>query len=306
VLGSRVRALARTPFMGERPGERAGERGRLKARLLKAADRAAAVALLEREPLHNLQLLDLASRLGERAVATEVTPQLVGAFRGRELLGVASLRPSLGVDFHADEQMLDLWMPFLEVVPSGLMKGSWDTVSSLWQRFSDSGRGFIVDRAETAYRASREKAVFVDAPPGVEVRCACQADLGDLVAAARASLREEGRPDPFDGDPVGFRRWVRGRLHRARVIVKEDRVLFVGYADVRRSEGWLVQGVYTFPEARRCGFASAGMSALVREAFDAGADHVQLAVVSGNAPAARLYEQLGFEAFGELRTVLFL
>ena len=36
------------------------------------------------------------------------------------------------------------------------------------------------------------------------------------------------------------------------------------------------------------------------------ADHVQLAVVGGNVPAAKLYERLGFSPFGELRTVLFL
>ena len=82
----------------------------------------------------------------------------------------------------------------------------------------------------------------------------------------------------------------------------EGRVLFVGYADVRRSEGWLVQGVYTFPHVRRRGLASAGMSALVEEAFLAGADHVQLAVVGacffeetwalGRGPVRRLQVQL--------------
>jgi ribosomal protein S18 acetylase RimI-like enzyme len=48
------------------------------------------------------------------------------------------------------------------------------------------------------------------------------------------------------------------------------------------------------------------MSGLVQEAFAAGAAHVQLAVVAGNAEASRLYEGLGFEPFGELRTVLFV
>ena len=99
---------------------------------------------------------------------------------------------------------------------------------------------------------------------------------------------------------------MRGRLSRARVVEEDGTVRFVGYADVRRPEGWLVQGVYTFPHARRRGIASAGMSALVDEAFHAGADHVQLAVVGGNVAAARMYEQLGFAPFGELRTVLFL
>jgi predicted GNAT family acetyltransferase len=54
------------------------------------------------------------------------------------------------------------------------------------------------------------------------------------------------------------------------------------------------------------GFASAGTSALCREAFEAGADHVQLAVVEGNQAARGLYEGLGFKPFTRLRTILFL
>ena len=79
----------------------------------------------------------------------------------------------------------------------------------------------------------------------------------------------------------------------------------VAYADVQRPEGWLVQGVYTWPELRRRGLAAVGVSDLCREAFAAGASHVQLAVVAGNTPARALYEGLGFEPFSELRTVLF-
>ena len=70
-------------------------------------------------------------------------------------------------------------------------------------------------------------------------------------------------------------------------------------------QGWLIQGVYTWPDARRLGYARKGMDALLREAFAAGASHVQLAVVAGNEPASQLYRKLGFEAFAELRTILF-
>lgn len=281
-------------------------RNRLKTRLLSDRDRDDAIELLERDPLHNLQLLDLAWRLGRVAGPAEVPPQLVGAWRGGSLVGVASLRPSLVLEVGVDEEMLDAWMPFLEAVPSGLMKSGLGLVTSLWERLSSRGRGFLVDREETAYMVVPDRAVKVDPPPGARVRCAYEGDLDVLVDAARASLREEGRPDPFDGDPPGFRRWVRSRLGRARVVEANGSVLFAGYADVRRREGWLVQGVYTFPQARRRGFAAAGMSAIVQEAFEAGAQHVQLAVVCGNAPAERLYERLGFEAFARLRTVLFL
>ena len=137
------------------------------------------------------------------------------------------------------------------------------------------------------------------------MRRARDADLDDLVVAARESLREEDRPDPFVGDAEGFRNWVRGRVARARVVELDDRVVMVGYADVQRPEGWLLQGIYTWPDFRQRGLASFGVSELCREAFRAGADHVQLAVVEGNAAAQRLYESLGFKPFAKLRTILF-
>jgi predicted GNAT family acetyltransferase len=79
----------------------------------------------------------------------------------------------------------------------------------------------------------------------------------------------------------------------------------VGYADVQRPEGWLLQGIYTWPEYRRRGIASFGLSEFCREAFRAGTDHVQLAVVDDNIAARRLYERLGFSSFAKLRTILF-
>ena len=129
--------------------------------------------------------------------------------------------------------------------------------------------------------------------------------LEDLVVAARASLREEGRPDPFGGDPEGFRAWVTGRIERAHVLEDEGRVVFVAYADVQRAEGWLLQGVYTWPDRRRRGFARAAVAALGHRAAAAGAAHLQLAVVEDNLPALGLYAGLGFHAFLDLRTILF-
>ena len=280
-------------------------RNRLKARLLSARDREDVLAFLERDTLHNLHLLDLASRLGRPTAPGELEPQVLGAFEGRRIVGVLSLRPSLVVDSGIDEAMVDVWMPFLEVVPSGLMKSGWDEVTSLWERLAARGRNCLLDRGETAYVLTADRIVKLDPPPGAKVRAAVGGDLGELVDAARASLREEGRPDSFDSDLPSFRRWVDGRLPRARVVEVDGQVLFVGYADVRRPEGWLVQGVYTFPGARRRGLAAAGMSAICQEAFATGADHVQLAVVNGNGEAERLYERLGFEPFAQLRTVLF-
>jgi predicted GNAT family acetyltransferase len=163
----------------------------------------------------------------------------------------------------------------------------------------------IIDRIETAYTLHSGESKPIERTAARSARRARNSDLDDLVVAARESLREEDRPDPFVGDAEGFRRWVRGRVARARVVEIAGRVVMVGYADVQRPEGWLLQGVYTWPDCRQRGLASFGVSELCREAFGAGANHVQLAVVEGNAAARRLYEGLGFRPFAKLRTILF-
>ena len=48
-----------------------------------------------------------------------------------------------------------------------------------------------------------------------------------------------------------------------------------------------------------------GVDAVIAQGFEAGASHVQLAVVDGNAPAMSLYAKLGFRPFDTLRTILF-
>jgi GNAT superfamily N-acetyltransferase len=135
------------------------------------------------------------------------------------------------------------------------------------------------------------------------------------VASLWSQMAAIGREAIIDRVEIAYRMTARaletadaelpGNARPARESDLADRVVFVAYADVRRPAGWLVQGVYTWPDARRQGFARKGMDALLREAFAAGASHVQLAVVAGNERASRLYRKLGFEAFAELRTILF-
>ena len=123
---------------------------------------------------------------------------------------------------------------------------------------------------------------------------------------ARATAAAINSPSPSPSiERSASRRWVRGRVPRATVVDVSGSIGFVGYADVQRPEGWLLQGVYTWPALRRRGLAAVGVSALCRAAFEAGADHAQLAVVDGNAPAERLYAKLGFKPFARLRTILF-
>jgi len=288
--------------------------GELRAGLLGARDREAALRLLGATALHDLLLIEFVSGVGQAPRRAEPAPEIVGFWRGREIVSVASVRPTLVLAHAFPAAGLEMLLPFLGRLQTGLLKSGRPMADELWKRLEAGGRRPIVDRTETSYRlrlrgsAPPPQGTSPDAgsDPGVRLRTAEPADLEDLVFAARASLREEERPDPFDGDPSGFRRWVLSRVERARLVEAGGKPRFVAYADVRRPEGWLVQGVYTWPDERRRGLARLGMSGLVAEARAAGADHVQLAVVDGNAAAVGLYEQLGFEAFDALRTVLFV
>jgi RimJ/RimL family protein N-acetyltransferase len=279
---------------------------RLEARPLRHDEIGAALEYLLEASQENLLLIDLVARVGAPPQPGETRVEVVAALRGGEIAGVAALRPSVVFDARMEPEAADALLPFLDALGVGLMKSAAPLVDRAWSHLSRRARRRgIVDRIETAYALREADARLVD-PGSRIVRAAAVEDLERLVVAARESLREEDRPDPFAGDVRGFRRWVKGRVPRARVVEDCGRVVFVGYADVRRPEGWLLQGIYTWPDSRRCGHAAAGTSELCREAFDTGgADHVQLAVVEGNESARALYEGLGFKPFARLRTILF-
>jgi ribosomal protein S18 acetylase RimI-like enzyme len=276
-----------------------------RARLLGRQDRDAALDFLASGADENLFLVDATLNLGETSRSREIAPLIYGAFDGDRVFGVVSLRPSIVFSSGLSDAALETLLPLVRQVPSGLLKCDRRLVERAWKDLEQAGRRTLIDRLEIAYRLRPESMVAATPPLPGFARPARPEDLEDLVFAARASLWEEDRPDPAEGDPLGFRRWVKSRLSRARVVSAEGKLVFVSYADVRRSQGWLIQGVYTWPEARRRGFARRGMDSVIREAFASGASHVQLAVVVGNEPASALYRHLGFESFSELRTILF-
>jgi RimJ/RimL family protein N-acetyltransferase len=279
-------------------------RAEVTTRALRARDRARAQARLRPRARDDLFLMDLVGRVGV-PVAVEADAEALGAWCGGELVGVASLRPTVAIESGADGAVLEALLEPLSALGAGLVRSPARLVEPLWQRLAARGRRALVDRTETSL-VLEPSALRAAAPPaGVSIRPARAGDLEALVEAARASLREEGRPDPFLGDPRGFRRWVAARVPRALVAESERRIAWVGYADVRLAEGWLLQGVYTWPEARRRGVAASGVTALCQQAFADSAEHVQLSVVEGNAPALALYDRLGFRPHALLRTLLF-
>jgi RimJ/RimL family protein N-acetyltransferase len=278
--------------------------GRPEVRALRPRERERALARLRPHARDDLFLMDVVRQLGAPA-AGEIEAEVLGAWRGEALVGIASVRPTVVLEAGLEGEAEQALVRALGTLAAGLVRAPSPLVAPLWEELARRGRRALVDRLEASLVLEPAGARLREPPPGVEVRPATAGDLEPLVEAARASLREESRPDPFLGDPRGFRRWVASRLGRALVAERTGRVLWVGYADVRLAEGWLLQGVYTWPEVRRQGLAAAGVGALCRRAFAAGAEHVQLSVVEGNQPALALYERLGFRPHATLRTLLF-
>jgi RimJ/RimL family protein N-acetyltransferase len=277
----------------------------LRVRPLRERDREAALAYLDRSPLLNLVLADLVLRIGEPSAVPGTPPEVLGAWRGRELAGLAGLAPSVVFDASAERDALEAFFPHLVRVGSGLVKSTEEVVGPLEAWLAAEGRRVLLDRIEIGFVLEPGQAQLRAPGPGQRVRNASSGDLDALVEAARQSLLEERRPDPTDSDPAGFRRWVRSRVRRAVLVEQDATPAFVGYADVQCPRGWLLQGVFTWPAQRRAGLAAVGVSELCRRAFASGSAHVQLAVIEGNEAAERLYEGLGFRRFARLRTLLF-
>ena len=70
----------------------------LKVRPLRVRDRGAALRYLDRAARLNLPLIDLVLRLGTASRRGEGRAELLAACRGREVVGVAALQPTLTLD----------------------------------------------------------------------------------------------------------------------------------------------------------------------------------------------------------------
>ncbi len=125
--------------------------------------------------------------------------------------------------------------------------------------------------------------------------------------AARASLREEGRPDPFTGRPARLPALGRGRgppALRGRGARAGRLRRLRGRAD-RRGAG-CCRASTPGPACGAAGSRGAGVAELCRSAFADGAEHVQLAVVDGNTAATALYESSAFRAFSASDIAVFV
>src|SRR5690606_2708993 len=131
------------------------------------------------------------------------------------------------------------------------------------------------------------------------IRLAHAEELPQLQALAHAMFWEEiGRPPATDRLNVHLQEEVEEGA--AGVLERDGRVVFMARVACRCSAGAEVQRVYTVPNLRRRGIATAALGTLCRMLL-AKLPRVVLRVSATNRKAQRLYRKLGFVLRGAVR-----
>lgn len=183
--------------------------------------------------------------------------------------------------------------------------GTADAVLGMWSRLAAHwGPARDVRPTQPLLATNAPPAIAVDPT----VRLVRTDEVGLLFPAAVAMYTEEVGVSPaVDGGERSYRErvvdLVRGRRAYAKIV--HGRVVFKAELAVVTRHTAQVQGVWTAPEWRGRGVATAGMAAVVRDALRRVAPSVSLYVNDYNTPARRVYYRCGFRQVGTFATVLF-
>ncbi len=142
-------------------------------------------------------------------------------------------------------------------------------------------------------------------PGATGLRAATPDDLELLVPACAAAHEVELGIDPLRRDPDGFRWRTRTQVEDGRSwLWAEDGVIrFKAEASAWTPAAVQLQQVWTDPDARGRGYATAGLRDLIRLLLER-VPRVCLFVRAENAPAIRLYEKVGMQHVLDYRSVL--
>ncbi|MGA3184074.1 MAG: GNAT family N-acetyltransferase [Candidatus Dormibacteria bacterium] len=140
----------------------------------------------------------------------------------------------------------------------------------------------------------------------VPIRRGRRDDLDRLTVAAAAMHREEMGIDPLAFDPVGWRHRMATLIDRgwSYLLIEDGEIAFKVELSAWTPEVVQLQGVWTRPELRRRGVATAALAAVCAELL-AEVPVCSLYLNSYNEAAMRLYRRIGFRQVGEFATVIF-
>lgn len=187
--------------------------------------------------------------------------------------------------------------------------GESQAVLALWQVLESSGM-----RAREVRTSQPSMVLDVAASGNIDraVRRATLADYPSLLPACVAMFREEIGYSPLSDDGA-YQARVRHLISQGRMFVKrigepagpgQGELIFKAEIGALTAQVAQVQGVWTHPDHRGHGYASAGMARLVELTLGHVAPLVSLYVNDYNRAALRVYQKVGFRQVGEYATVL--
>lgn len=276
----------------------------LPARLLGDAERGAVERLLDQDPYSGAQV---AERVAAAGLAWwRLDARIFGYGPRRQLEALCWVGANL-IPVHASAAAVAAFAEMTGGEPRSCSSivGSADAVLDLWHRLAPAwGPARDVRPCQPLLAADTPPSVAAD--PGVRLVRPDEIDV--LYPASVAMYTEEVGVSPVaDGGAAAYRERVRDLVcgGRAYARIVGGQVVFKAELAVITRHTAQVQGVWTAPEWRGQGLATAGMAAVVRDALRRVAPSVSLYVNDYNHPARRVYARCGFRRVGTFATVLF-
>jgi uncharacterized protein len=275
------------------------------ARVLTPADREAALALCDRDPVANAFV---ASRLLEQRAFTAAGGEVWGYAERGELVSLCWAGANL-VPVEATAAALDVFAARARRIgrrcssilgPSAAVLGMWERLERPWWPAREV-------RAD-------QPLLVLDSEPLVEpdplVRPADPAETDLVVPASSAMFQEEIGFSPIGRDGgASYRASVSALVLAGRTFVRVDpdgpEVVFKADLASVTPRVAQIQGVWLAPRLRGQGLAAAAMAAVCVATRAEIAPVVSLYVNAYNAPALGAYRRVGFRQVGTFATVLF-
>ena len=152
--------------MATAPKPSARSAGRPEVRALRPRERERALTRLRPQARDDLFLMDLVRQIGAPARG-EVESEVLGAWRGDALLGLASTRPTIVLESGLDGEPLRALLGPLATLSAGLVRAPAPLVAPLWTELVRRGRRALVDRLEASLVLASAGAQLPAPPPGV-------------------------------------------------------------------------------------------------------------------------------------------
>jgi predicted GNAT family acetyltransferase len=274
------------------------------ARLLGDVERASVERLLDQDPFGGAQVAERVSMAGLAWWRQDA--RIFGYGSRRNLESLCWIGANL-IPVHASAAAVTAFAELIGGEPRGCSSivGSADAVLGLWSHLAPAWGPSRDVRPNQPLMAIRGQSPI---QPDPSVRLVRPDEVDALFPAAVAMYTEEVGVSPTaDGGERSYRERIAElvRARRAYARFHHGRVVFKAELAVVTRHTAQIQGVWTDPEFRGHGLATAGIAAVVKDALRRVAPSVSLYVNDYNTPARRVYERCGFQQVGTFATVLF-